>query len=160
MGGSFAACGNLGILCPIPQIRKESLPLAKSGISVENDRYSCAVRDAMNAETVRANLRYEQADLEFLFRYAHAHDVGQAGRYDLRRSPRLNIWTHTWANPACRAESSLMFTLEFDLKTASLLSVMLQPGFDWEAFLDELAKLETAALGDTVYGRRRTEPIV
>ena len=70
----------------------------------------------MNVETVRINLRYEQADLESLFRYAHAHDVVQAGRYDLRRSPRLNIWTHTWANPGCRAESSLMFTLEFDLE--------------------------------------------
>ena len=137
-----------------------AIPLAKSGISVENDRYSCVVRDAMNVETVRINLRYEQADLESLFRYAYAHDVVQAGRYDLRRSPRLNIWTHTWVYPACRAESSLMFSLEFDLKTASLMSVMLQPGFDWEAFLDELAKLETAALGDVVYGRRRAEPIV
>ena len=114
----------------------------------------------MNVETVRTNLRYDQADLKLLFRYAHAHDVERAGRYDLRRSPRLNIWTHTWANPACRAESSLMFTLEFDLKTASLLSVMLQPGFDWEAFLDELARLEKAALGDVVYGKRRAEPIV
>ena len=114
----------------------------------------------MNVEHVRVNLRYDQADLESLFRYAHAHDVGQGGRYDLRRSPRLNIWTHTWANPACRAESSLMFSLEFDVQTASLMSVMLQPGFDWEAFLDELAKLERAALGEVVYGRRRAEPIV
>ena len=114
----------------------------------------------MNAETVRVNLRYDQADLEFLLRYAHAHDVGLAGRYDLRQSPRLNIWTHTWANPACRAESSLMFSLEFDRNTSSLMSVMLQPGFDWEAFLDELAKLEMAALGDVVYGKRRAEPIV
>jgi hypothetical protein len=114
----------------------------------------------MNAETVRVNLRYDRADLEFLLRYAHAHDVGQVGRYDLRRPPRLNIWTHTWANPACRAESSLMFSLEFDRNTSSLMSVMLQPGFDWEAFLDELAKLEMAALGDVVYGKRRAEPIV
>ncbi len=113
----------------------------------------------MNAETVRGNLRYDQADLEFLLRYAHAHDVGQTGRYDLRQWPRLNIWTHTWANPACRAESSLMFSLEFDRNASSLLSVILQPGFDWEAFLDELAKLETAALGDVVYGKRRAEPI-
>jgi hypothetical protein len=37
---------------------------------------------------------------------------------------------------------------------------MLQPGFDWEAFLDELARLEKAALGDVVYGKRRAEPIV
>jgi hypothetical protein len=51
-----------------------------------------------------------------------------------------------------------MFSLEIDLNTASLMSVMLHPGFDWEAFLDELAKLETAALGDVVYGKRHCEP--
>ena len=114
----------------------------------------------MNAETVRTNLRYDQADLDFLFRYARTHDVGLAGRYDLRRWQQLNIWTHTWANPACRAESSLMFSLEFDRNTSSLMLVMLKPGFDWEAFLDELARLEKAALGDVVYGKRRAEPIV
>jgi hypothetical protein len=51
-----------------------------------------------------------------------------------------------------------MFSLEFDWKTASLMSVMLQPGYDWEAFLDELARLERAALGNPVYGKRRREP--
>ncbi len=114
----------------------------------------------MNAELVRVNLRYDRADLEFLFRYAQAHDVERAGRYDVRRPPRLNVWTHTWTTPGCRAESSLMFTLEFDWNTASLMSVMLQPGFDWEVFLDELATLGRAALGDVVYGKRRAEPIV
>jgi hypothetical protein len=37
--------------------------------------------------------------------------------------------------------------------------VLLQPSYDWEIFLDELARLERAALGDIVYGRRRAEPI-
>ena len=114
----------------------------------------------MNAETVRTNLRYDQADLKLLFRYAHAHDVERAGRYDLRRSPRLNIWTHTWTNPGCRAESSLMFSLEFNGKTASLESVGFQPGYDGQVFLDELARLEKAALGHAVYGKRRREPIL
>jgi hypothetical protein len=45
-----------------------------------------------------------------------------------------------------------MFSLKFDYATASLKSVKLQPGFDWEIFLDELAKLERAALGDVLYG--------
>jgi hypothetical protein len=40
------------------------------------------------------------------------------------------------------------------------LSAVLQPDYDWEIFLDELAKLERAALGDVVYGRRRAEPMV
>ena len=113
----------------------------------------------MNAENIRVNLRYNQADLKSLLAYAKAHDIERGGRYDIRMPPRFNIWTHTWILPGCRAESSLMFSLEFDLKTGSLMSVMLQPGFDWEAFLDELAKLEVAALGDVVYGKRRAEPI-
>ena len=36
------------------------------------------------------------------------------------------------------------------------MSVMLLPGFDWEAFVDELARLERAALGKSVYGRLPT----
>jgi len=115
--------------------------------------------DAMNAKNVRINLRYDQADLESLVQYAKAHDVALDGRYDIRMPPCLNIWTHTWTNPGCKAESSLMFSLEFDLETASLMSVSLQPGYDWAVFLDELARLETTALGDVVYGKRRAEPI-
>ena len=111
----------------------------------------------MNAENVRINLRYGQADLKSILRYAKAHDVERNGRYDFRRPPRLNIWTHTWS-PACKAESTLMFSLEFDWNAASLMSVTLQPGFDWEAFLDELARLERTALGDVVYGKSRCEP--
>ncbi len=114
----------------------------------------------MNAENVRINLRYDRADLKSLLTYAKIHDVERGGRYDIRRPPRLNIWTHTWGNTGCRAESSLMFSLEFDLNTASLMSVMLQPGYDWQVFLDELATLERAALGEVGYGKRRAEPIV
>ena len=113
----------------------------------------------MNAESVWVNLRYDRADLKSILLYARGHDVERAGRYDLRKPPRLNIWTHSWLNPGCRAESTLMFSLEFDWHTASLLSVVLQPGYDWRAFLDELARLERAALGDVVYGKRRAEPI-
>jgi hypothetical protein len=114
----------------------------------------------MNGELIWVNLRYDRADLESMFSYARGHDIGRAGRYDLRRPPRLNIWTHAWIHPACRAESSLMFILEFDWNTASLMSVALQPGYDWQVFCDELARLETAALGNVVYGKRRPEPIV
>ena len=51
-----------------------------------------------------------------------------------------------------------MFSLEFDWKTAALISVVLMRGFDLQAFLDELATLERAALGKSVYGRRRRRP--
>lgn len=113
----------------------------------------------MNTENVRINLRYDREDMEALVQYAKEHDVEVAGRYDMRTPPCLNIWTHTWTNPGCKAESSLMFSLEFDLETASLMSVALQPGYDWSVFLDELARLERMALGDVVYGKRRAEPI-
>jgi len=112
----------------------------------------------MQAQTVRINLRYDRTELKQILRFAKAHDVERNGRYDFRMPPRLNIWTHTWANAGCKAESCVMFSLEFDWKTASLMSVMLQPGYDWEAFLDELARLERAALGNPVYGKRRREP--
>jgi hypothetical protein len=35
----------------------------------------------MNAENVRINLRYDQADLKSLLRYAKDHDVELDGRY-------------------------------------------------------------------------------
>ena len=85
----------------------------------------------MNAGNVQTRMLYDRADLKSLLRYAKAHDVELGGRYDIRRPPRLNIWTHNWINPGCRAESLLMFSLEFDWNTASLMSVTLQPGYDW-----------------------------
>jgi hypothetical protein len=112
----------------------------------------------MTPQTVQIDLRYDRADLRSLLRYAKTHDVELAGRYDIRTLPRLNIWTHTWLNPGCRAESSLMFSLEFDWNTTSLISVTVQPGYGWEIFLDELARLERAALGNLVYGKSRCEP--
>ena len=112
----------------------------------------------MKARTVRINLRYDRAELKQILRYAKAHDIERNGRYDFRIPPRLNIWTHTWSNAGCKAESCVMFSLEFDWNTASLMSVMLLPGYDWEAFVDELARLERAALGQSVYGRTRREP--
>ena len=110
-----------------------------------------------DAENLRINLRYDRADLVALLRYAKTHDVERGGRYDLRTLPHLNIWTHAWINPDCRAESTLMISLDFDRNTASLMSVRLQPGYDWAIFLDELARLEKAALGDMVYGKSRCE---
>ena len=115
----------------------------------------------MRAQPVRINLRYKRAELKQILRYAKAHDVERNGRYDfLRLRPLLNIWTHSWSNAGCKAESCVMFSLEFDWKTSTLMSVVLMPGFDWEAFVDELAMLENAALGKSVYGRRRHEPTI
>jgi hypothetical protein len=72
----------------------------------------------MNVNDVQIDLRYDRADLKLLLRYAKAHDVERGGRYDIRRPPRLNIWTHNWTHPGCRAESLLMFILDFDWHSA------------------------------------------
>jgi hypothetical protein len=109
-------------------------------------------------QNVRIILPYDREDLKSLLRYAKAHDVERDGRYDIRKPPRLNVWTHHWGNPGCRAESCPMFMLEFNWKTASLMSVMMQPGYSRAIFLDELARLERAALGKLIHGLHRGEP--
>ena len=88
----------------------------------------------MQTQTVRVEMRYDRAELTRILRYVKAHDVDVNGRYDIKNPPYLNIWTHTWNNPGCRAESCLMFSLEFDWDAASLMSVTLHPGFGWETF--------------------------
>ena len=115
----------------------------------------------MESQTERINLQYERAELTQILLYAKAHDVERNGRYDfLRLPPLLNIWTHAWSNAGCKAESCVMFSLEVDWETAALVFVVLMPGFDWEAFVDELAMLEKAALGKSIYGRIRRESTI
>ena len=115
----------------------------------------------MQAHTVRINLRYERAELKQILRYAKAHDVERNGRYDLLRlPPLLTIWTHAWSNAGCKAESCVMFSLEVDWRTAALVFVVLMPGFACEGFVDELATLERAALGKSIYGRTRRESTI
>jgi hypothetical protein len=42
---------------------------------------------------------YTGQELHALFRYAHAHDVEQDGRYDAR-SAAINVWSHHWVDDA------------------------------------------------------------
>jgi hypothetical protein len=115
----------------------------------------------MQFHAKQINLQYDRAELKLILRYAQAHDVERNGRYDfLRLPPLLNIWTHAWNNAGCKAESCVMFSLEVDYKTAILIFVVLMQGFDWEAFVDELATLEMAALGKSIYGRTRRESTI
>jgi hypothetical protein len=114
----------------------------------------------MQAQAVRINLRYEPAELTEIFQYAETQDVQRGGRYDFRKPPVVNIWTHSWTTPACAEESCLMFRLEFDWKRSALMSVLLMPGFDWAGFVEELATLEKDACGQTIYGRRRHKTII
>ena len=126
---------------------------------IVGDRRVCRkARNSTQAHTVQVNLRYDKADLSRILLYVKAHDLERQGRYDSRIPSRLTIWTHAWRNTGCREESCVMFSLAFDWKTTSLMAVVLLSGYDWEAFVDELAVLERAALGKSVYGRRRREP--
>jgi len=125
----------------------------------KGDKPSRTARKPMQTYDVRINLQYEPAELKQILRYAKAHDVSQGGRYDIREPHRLDVWTHVWGNTACREESCLMFRLEFDLKTFTLMSVELMPGFDWQAFVDELAMLEREAVGQSIDGSTRHGPI-
>ena len=143
--------------CRCGTSRDNDLGVDSGRVSADR-RHSETAETPTNVENVRTILRYDRADLKSLLTYVLVHSVERAGRYDMRRPPYLNIWTHTWSNPGCRAESSLMFSVEFDADTASLTSVLLRPGYDWAIFLDELARLERAALGDTIYGKSRCEP--
>ena len=126
--------------------------------SAEGGGPSRNARNPIQTQYIRINLRYESPELKQILGYAKGNDVEQGGRYEIRGPRRLNIWTHTWCNTACRDESCLMFCLEFDLKTSTLMSVALMPYFDWEAFVDELAMLERAALGRSIYGSTRHGP--
>ena len=101
----------------------------------------------MNAEFVRVNLRYDQADLESLFRYARAHDVVQAGRYDLRRSPPAQHLDAHLGQSSLPGRIVADVQPRIDRNTASLMSVIVQPGYDWPVFLDELARLEKRRWG-------------
>ena len=124
-------------------------------VNVGDRRLSRKAGNAMQAQKVQITLRYDGAELKQIIRYAKAHDVQRHGRYDFRTPPHLNIWTHAWCNTACREESCVMFRLEFDSKSSALMSVVLMPGFDVEAFVDELAMLEKAAVGRSVHGACR-----
>jgi len=128
--------------------------------NAEDGRLARRARNAVQAQTVRINLQYDRAELSRILYYVKAHDRERQGRYDSRNALHLEIWTHAWHNSGCRKESCLMFSLEFDWRISTLMSVVLMPGFDWEAFVDELAILEKAALGESIYGRTRHEPTI
>ena len=115
-------------------------------------------KTSMLAHTVQVNLRYDKADLSQILLYVKAHDLERQGRYDSRNSPSQHL-------DARLAQRRMPEGIVRDVqprirrKTASLMSVVLLPGYDWDTFVDELAALERAALGNSVYGRRRREPM-
>jgi hypothetical protein len=95
---------------------------------------------------------YTRPELEALFRYAHAHDVEQGGRYDAR-SAAINVWSHHWMHPATRQESETIgsFYVRWT-DPPTLWEIETEEGFSLEDLMAELGRLELQALGYVKHG--------
>lgn len=120
----------------------------------------------MSQDDLETLLPYTPVDLERLLQFAEKHDVDSDGRYDVAVIDgfheleeasllRINVWTHRWSSAGMKSESTVMCGFVFDRRRCLLIEVSVFPGFDLETAWDELAQLETAALGTDVYGRWR-----
>jgi hypothetical protein len=87
-------------------------------------------------------------ELQALFRYAHAHDVEQGGRYDAR-SAAINVWTHHWLHPTTHLESE---TIGMHWDPSVLWEIETDGGFSVEDLMVELGRLELQALGRVKHG--------
>jgi hypothetical protein len=95
---------------------------------------------------------YTRQELETLFAYARAHDVERGGRYDAR-SAAVNVWSHHWQHPATREESEIIGSFYFRWgDTPALWEIETDEGFGLEDLLQELGRLELAALGYVKHG--------
>jgi hypothetical protein len=106
----------------------------------------------MNSTMHAVDFPYTQAELEAIFRYAHEHDVEKGGRYDAR-SAAVNIWSHHWLNDATRQESETIGTFYVHwAPTPKLFEIETDAGFSLGDLMQELGRLELAALGFVKYG--------
>jgi hypothetical protein len=106
----------------------------------------------MHSARYRVDLPYRRPELAALFRYARAHDVEQGGRYDAR-SAAITVWSHHWLHPATREESEILGTFYVRWADPPVLSAIeCDEGFGLEDLLQELGRLELAALGYMKHG--------
>jgi hypothetical protein len=95
---------------------------------------------------------YTRLELEALFQYARAHDVENGGRYDARAAA-INLWSHHWQHPATREESDVIGTFYVRwAPTPRLWQIETDEGFSLEDLMQELGRLELAALGYVKHG--------
>jgi hypothetical protein len=80
-----------------------------------------------------------------------SHDVDKGGHYDAR-SAAINIWSHHWLHPATQAESETLGTFYFHWEPPALWEIETDEGFSLEDLMDELGRLELAALGCVKHG--------
>jgi hypothetical protein len=106
----------------------------------------------MNGTMHLVDFPYTRAQLEAIFRCAHEHDVEKGGRYDAR-SAAINLWTHHWQHPATREESEIIGTFYVHwAPTPTLWEIATDEGFSLEDLMQELGRLELAALGYVKHG--------
>jgi hypothetical protein len=105
----------------------------------------------MNSTRHAVDFAYTRQELEALFRYAHAHDVEQGGRFDAR-SAAINVWSHHWQHPVTREESDTIGTFYFHWEPTTLWEIETDEGFSLEDLMQELGRLELAALGRVKHG--------
>jgi hypothetical protein len=98
------------------------------------------------------NFPYTRQELEALFRYAHERDVEKGGRYDAR-SAAVNVWSHHWLEPATKEESDILGSFYVHWHPTPLLyQIETDKGFSLEDLMQELGRLELAALGYVKHG--------
>jgi hypothetical protein len=99
----------------------------------------------------QVDFAYTTQELQALFRYAHAHDVEQGGRYDAR-SAAINVWNHHWLNDATQEESEMIGTFYVHWDPPVLYEIETDEGFGLEDLMAELGRLELNALGRVKHG--------
>jgi hypothetical protein len=105
----------------------------------------------MQSTVHRVDCPYTRAELEALFRYAHAHNVERGGHYDAR-SAAVNVWSHHWQHPATWEETETIGTFYFHWEPSVLWEIETDEGFTLEDLLQELGRLELNALGYVKHG--------
>lgn len=94
---------------------------------------------------------YTRLELEALFRYAREHDVEKGGHYDAH-SAAIIVWSHHWAHPATKEESETIGTFYVHWEPPALWEIETDESFALDDLMQELGRLELAALGRVKHG--------
>lgn len=107
----------------------------------------------MAVQRFLVELPYDRARMNALFDIAKELDLDKGGRYGSRQAA-IQIWTHPWVPRVLARESTHMTTLFFHWGDPGYLyAIDVMEHFDSDAALSELARLETLALGQVMYGQ-------
>lgn len=109
-------------------------------------------RAPVNTTKHTVDLRYSLHQLQALFAVANREDVEKGGRYDAR-SAAINVWSHSWINPATRRDSETIGTFYVSwAEDNRIRCIETDEGFALDDLLHELGILERKALGRVMHG--------